>query len=203
MKLFLITILLTIVTVVATAQDSMFRRNSLGISVALPWANNYAYFNHSLKQSERKCGFGGLEASLFYKLQKTKVAVVAGATSDLPAPIGPIDFAKEGTRTSIAAVYVEAVYQRNLYRRLNLVAGANLVNYRFNFISYIDSVRGYHRNDKCIGITAGIKYYVLEFVELGIYYRPSLYSLSAKQYRHLISISAQLDIKLAANQQRR
>lgn len=194
MKQCLITILTFILPIVCWSQDSMSSQKSFGLTIGLPWVNSYSYYEHDLQASKNKSGFGGLEVSFFHKQNKNKVSFNAGVTVDLPAPIGPIDFAKEGTRTVISALYMEGLYHKNLYRGLNIIGGINFINYRFGFISYVDSLPGYYKNDKTIGITSGLEYSLFKNIALGFFYRPTLFSFDTKQYKHLISLDLRFDI---------
>src|SRR5687768_8726897 len=111
------------------------------------WVNNYSYYDYDLKESQSKSGFFGLAASLYLKAERNKLAMNFGVTADLPAPVGPIDYLPEGTRSNIGSLYLEFVDHASIYEKVNFIAGENLVRYIYNLTSYEDSLPGYRKND--------------------------------------------------------
>jgi hypothetical protein len=191
----LLSIILTI-PFFARSQSKPEQLKSIGITASLPWVNNYYYYNYDQKKSSFKSGFTGLGASFFYKTGKNKFSLNFGWTGDLPAPMGAFDYGKDGTRTNILSTFGEVIYHRNVLGKLNILAGPNLVRYRFNFTSYVDSLPSYSIFDKTLGITAGGEYRFSKTFSVGLFYRSTIVSLDLKQYRHLISLDARFDINV-------
>ena len=180
----------------AMSQDRQKQPKSVGITAALPWVNHYFYYDYDLAKSSSKSGFVGLGASAFYKTGKNKFSFNFGFTGDLPAPIGAFDYAKEGTRTNIFSTFGEVIYHRNVFGKLNIIAGLNYVRYRFNFMSYVDTLPSYSTFDKTLGVTAGSEYRFNKTFSVAFFYRPAIVCFDLKHHRHLISLDARFDINV-------
>ena len=119
-----------------------------------------------------------------------------GFTDDLPVPIGIFDYGKTGTRTNIFSTFWEGLFHKNVFNKINVIAGTNYVEYRFGFTSYIDSLPSYSRYDKTVGLTLGGEYKFSKNSSVAALYKPSLFSFDKRQYRHLISLEARFDFNL-------
>jgi hypothetical protein len=187
------------VCVLTLAQDDYKHSKTFGLTASLPWVNNYSYYDYELDKPVSKSGFGGLGGAWFYISGKNKFSLNFGATVDLPVPIGPFDYGRQGTRTSVLSMFWELIYHRNMIGRLDLITGMNNVAYRFNFTSYVDTVASYYMSDKTIGVTLGMEYRVYRNCYLAAFYRPAIVSLKRKQYWHLLSLDARFDLNLNKN----
>ena len=166
---------------------------SFGLTISLPWTNNYVFYDHYSSQDTSTSGFMGIGGAFFYKHGNKKLSLNFGITSDLPAPIGPIDFAKEGTRKSIEAFLLDLIYHQTVHRRLAILGGVNFVDYRFKLTSYVDTIPTFTKDDKTIGITIGPEYLSKKSFSLALMYRPALVSFSRKQYRHILSLDVRFN----------
>ena len=165
-----------------------------GVTLSFPWVNSYRFYNYYTQEAASNTGFVGLGGSAYYKPGKNKFSLNGCFTGDLPVPIGPFDYGKTGTRSNIKAFTWEALYHRSIYKHLYTIVGLNYVRYQFDFTSYVDSLPSFSRFDKTFGVTAGIEYYFTERFSAALFYRPAIVSLDTKQYRHLISLDARIDV---------
>lgn len=189
-------ICLLLIPFTGISQDTIKPPAAFGITVSLPWVNNYAYYNYESNKRATKSGFVGLGASAFYKTGDHKFSLNYGFTGDLPVPMGAFDYGKEGTRTNIRAWFWEALYHRSIFERVNIITGLNYVKYRFTFSSYVDMIPSYTIDDPTIGVTLGAEYTYMKHSTIAVFYRPNLVSFDKKQYRHIISADARFDIYL-------
>ncbi|MFT3823502.1 MAG: hypothetical protein QM731_06255 [Chitinophagaceae bacterium] len=180
----------------ATAQYRKKNFNSFGLSFGIPWVSTYCFHNYELQKADYKIGFFGFSTGIFYKTPDYKISLSGGFTSDLPAPIGPVDYGHKGTRAAVSSFYLEALHHQRIVNRLYAVGGINSAWYRYKLISYEDSIKGYTRTDPAYGITVGAEYVVARFFSAGIFYRPALITKDPQQYRHLITMDLRFDINL-------
>lgn len=180
----------------SNCQDTPNRKHVIGITVGAPWVNNYSYYDYDLKELKSKSGFFGLAGSLYLRTKRNKLSMNIGVTADLPAPVGPIDYLPEGTRSNIGSVYLEFVDHANVYKSVNFIAGLNFVRYIYKLTSYEDSLPGYRKYDNTVGVTMGAEYKFNRRWSVAAYYRPAVYSFDIKQYRHFISLAVTIDIDL-------
>lgn len=171
-------------------------QQSIGLTVSFPWVNNYVYRNYELQRSASKSGFAGFGASVYFLGNKHKYSLHGSFNGSSPVPVGPIDFGKEGTRTTIMASVLEGIWHKKVFGNVNLVSGINYMKYRFEFISYVDTLPSYTVRDRSIGLTVGGEYRIHHRVAVGIFYRPSVIAFDEKQYRHLITLDARFDLRL-------
>src|SRR5688572_21531937 len=108
------------------SQDYTYRK-ALGVTASLPWVNNYSYYNYDLQKRASKSGFVGLGGAVFYQTKANKFSLNYGYTGSLPAPMGPIDFGKDGPRTNIISNFFEGLLHRRISDRISLIGGINLV----------------------------------------------------------------------------
>ena len=195
MKTFLILFGLTL-PMLSASQDKSTQQKAGGFTASFPWINNYSYYDYDLKKPASKSGFVGLGAGVYFKKNNYKFSVNTGITGDLPVPIGAFDYGKEGTRTNIFSHYWEVGFHRNLAGRINIIAGFNHIKYRFRFTSYIDSLPSYSVTDRTIGLTFGGEWLARKHSSIALVYRPTIFSLGNKQYRHLVSIDCRFDINI-------
>lgn len=184
-----------IIPLASMSQDEK-QFKAIGVTASLPWVNSYSYKDYQLQNTSSRSGFAGLGASVYYKSGKNKFSLNYGFTGSLPAPIGAVDYGKEGTRTNIVSNFLEGIIHKNVAEKLNIIAGANYVKYRFDFISYVDTMPSYSISDKTLGLTIGAEYRFNRIFAIAIFYRPTIVSLDNKKYRHLISLDARFDINL-------
>ena len=196
MRQFLLLSIILTFPLLSKSQDNSKQTRSIGVTASLPWVNNYTYYDYDLRKSLSKSGFIGLGASGFYKTGKNKLSLNVGFTGDLPVPMGPFDYGHEGTRTNILCAFFEGLYHRNLIAKWGIIAGLNYVKYRFVFTSYVDTLPSYSTFDKTIGLTIGSEYRFSRVFSVALLYRPTIFSLDLKQYRHLISLDARFDINV-------
>lgn len=180
----------------STAQDSTLKHYSAGVTISLPWANSFRYYDHELQRSAGKSGFFGLGLAFFYKTEKNKFSLNTGITGDLEAPIGPLDYAHTGTFSNIGTIYAELLYHHRLIKRLNILGGINYAGYRFSFTDYENVDGSYTKFDHTAGITAGAEFLIRKNAAIALLYRPALFSSGTKQYRHLLSLDFRFDINL-------
>ena len=196
MKLLLFLSFVLAIPQLSKSQDKPKHSKTIGVTASFPWINNYSYYDYDLQKSSSKSGFIGLGASVFYKTSKDRFSLNFGFTGDLPVPMGVFDYGHEGTRTNILSTICEGLYHRNLFNRVNLIAGLNYIKYRFDFTSYVDSLPSYSMYDKTIGLTIGSECRLGKNSYVALFYRPTIISLDQKQYRHLISLDLRFDINL-------
>lgn len=196
MKPYLSLCLVMIAPLLCLSQHSSRRTGEAGLTASLPWVNNYVYHNYEQGGSSSKSGFFGLGLAGFYKSGPNKFSLNFAVTGDLPVPIGAFDYGKEGTRSNILAYVWEGLYHRQLLTRMNIIAGPHYINYRYSCISYVDSLPSYAIFDKTYGMSMGCEYIFKSKLTVALFYRPTLVSLTTKQYRHLLSLDARLDVKV-------
>jgi hypothetical protein len=172
------------------------KQKLIGITASLPWVNNYRYYDHDLNKPSSKTGFVGLGIAAFYKTGKNKYSLNCSFHNDLPAPVGAFDYSQEGTRTNILSTVMEALYTKNLFNRINIIAGINYVRYRFNLTSYVNGLPSYSNLDRTAGLTIGTGYYFSKNSCLALLYRPAIISFDKNQYWHLISLHLRFDFSL-------
>jgi hypothetical protein len=119
----------------ARPKDNTYTR-SFGMTLSLPWANMYSYYDHQTGRPTAKAGFVGLGLSYYYKNKKSKYSLNLGFTGDLPVPMGPVMYGKTGTRSSVAAFFAEGNYHHPIYKRLGYVAGVNFLSYGYRFMDH-------------------------------------------------------------------
>jgi hypothetical protein len=189
-------ILTGLIVFVSSAVFGQESNQSFGLTLSFPWANNYSFYAYDLKKTDSKSGFMGAGISFFYKEGKHKFSLNTGVTADIFAPLGPIDYAHEGTRSHISSRFAEILYHRNIFNRINLIGGIHVMNYHFRFISYVDTLPSYTQDDQVLGLTAGAEYQFGRNFYLAIIYRPSLIAFDERHYRHLLSLDARFDINI-------
>jgi len=182
----------------AFGQETKKEPLGFGITVSFPWVNQYYFYDYQTAKDASKAGFVGLGAALFLGNEKRKFSINAGLTGDLPVPIGPMDFAKEGDRASISTNFIEGLYHHNLGGRFNIIGGANFTYYNYNYINY-DTDTSYQQHDHTLGLTLGTEYRFTRVFSLAFFYRPALIMLNQPQYRHLFSLDARFDINFSRN----
>lgn len=196
MKQFLLFNILLTISLTGISQITAKSTKALGVTISLPWMNNYVYHDYETSNSSSKFGFVGIGGSVFYKIDKNKVSINIGLTGDLPVPIGPFDYEKQGTKTSIQSSFLEMLYHKYLFKRVKVIAGVNHLNYKFNFTNYEDSSLSYLIADRTIGATLGGEFYFSKNSSVALFYRPAIISSDLKQYRHLLSLDFRFDIPL-------
>ena len=180
---------------ISTGQASAVTK-SAGLIVQLPWINNFHYYDYEEKGGAFKSGFVGMGIGNFFNWNQNKVSFNTGFTGDLPVPVGPIDYAKEGTRTNIRSSYGELIYHKRVLEKMNIIAGINYIRYRFTFTSYVDSLPWYYKVDNTLGVTIGSEYIFSKLFTLSLLYRPAVRSFDKKGYRHVLSLDGRCDITL-------
>ena len=197
MKLSLIFNLILIFSLAAFGQEnSKTQAKVLGVTISLPYINSYRYYDYGKNNERIKSGFGGIGLACFYKTGKNKISLNYGVTADLPAPLGPIDFGHEGTRSQISAGFIDIIYHHNLLKGLNVVAGFNVVKYKYKFISYVDTIPWYNRHDNTPGLSIGAEYIFKKSFSIAAFYRPAIISFDTKQYLHLLSLDFRFDVNI-------
>ena len=173
----------------ASGQDI---NKSFGLTVSLPWLNNYSYYDYQKNSSQKKSGFIGFGLGLFYTHVKNKISLNAGVTADSPMPLG-VEYAKEGTLTKISSTFIELIYHRQILKKLNGIIGVNMTSYNFNLTSFVDSVSAYHKTDNTFGLTIGAEYIFTKHISLATFYRPTI---DNNLYRHLISVDLRFNFDI-------
>lgn len=194
MKQTLLLLIALSIPFLSLSQDTITHQKVIGGTISLPWANHYYYYDYDLQQKTWLTGFTGLGGSVFYKQDNHKFSLNFGITSDLPAPLGPIDYEKTGTRSAIATVPLEVIYHRKLFGKVNIIGGINHVWYKFRLISYEDSIPAYSVVDKSLGLTIGGEYLFRKKITFALFYRPTIIPFDRKQYRQLISMDVRFDL---------
>lgn len=198
MRPFLTLVLFSLLPAISLAQTllkSTRFTKSAGVTLSLPWVNGYSYHDYETGKDSAKGGFMGLGISFYYKHKKSKLSLNCGVTGDAPAPIGPIDYGKTGTRSTTSSLFVETNFHHPIYKWLHGIAGVNFVNYRYYFIDY-DNDLTFTRYDPSMGLTAGLEYVSKGAFSLALFYRPALVGFKTKQYWHLISLDARFDLPI-------
>lgn len=180
----------------AAGQDKKNNRHIFGVTASLPWLNSYIYHDYDAQKSATLSGFVGFGAALYYKHKNNKVSLNGGFTMDLPVPLGPYDAEYEGTSHNVNAVFFDILYHRNIYTRLNIVGGINMIQYQYSLFSTFDTVAAYMKRDDHLGITAGAEYVSERSFSLALLYRPSLISFDTKQFAHHLSLDIRFNIDL-------
>jgi len=173
-------------------------QNEMGISIFTPWVNNYRFYDYEQNQMQSKSGFVGLGAGLYYRFSDTrKISIGMAFTGDLPVPIGAFDYGKEGIRSNIGTLYLEALFHDRIIKKLGFIIGPNLIFYRYNLMSYVDTVNPYIKTNSFFGLTMSLEYFLTKRITVAAHYRPSIIPLNEqKKYHHLISLDVRYDIKL-------
>jgi hypothetical protein len=173
-------------------------QQELGISIYTPWVNNYRFYDYEQNEMQSKSGFVGLGAGLYYRFSDTrKISIGMAFTGDLPVPIGAFDYGKEGIRSNIGTLYLEALYYDRFIKKLGFIIGPNLMFYRYNLTSYVDTVTPYIKTNSFFGLTMSLEYFLTKRITVAVHYRPSIIPLNEqKRYHHLISLDVRYDIKL-------
>jgi hypothetical protein len=181
------------------AEDKL--QNEIGISILTPWINNYKFYDYQKNQIQSKSGFIGLGAGIYYRFLETrKVSIGIAFTGDLPVPIGPFDYGKEGIRSNIGTLYLEALYHDRIIKKLGFIIGPNFISYRYNLVSYVDTVTPFIKTNTFLGLTMSLEYYLTKRITIATHYRPSIIPLDEqKRYHHLISFDVRYDIRLYKN----
>ena len=195
MKLLLLSVTMLTIPFLGISQHTPKQPKAIGLTISLPWVNNYSYYNHHSQNTTSKSGFVGFGASAYFETGEKKFSVNLGFTGDLPAPIGAFDYAKEGTRSNILSTFVEGIYHKKLVGKLNIIAGVNHIRYRYKFTSYVNTLPSYSIFDNTLGFTIGSEYRFSRKSSIALLYRPAIISLNQKSYRHLISLDTRFDIK--------
>ncbi|MEP7372412.1 MAG: hypothetical protein ABI675_03415 [Chitinophagaceae bacterium] len=167
-----------------------------GVTVSLPYMNSYKYFDYDVNKGATKSGFGGLGLALFYKSGRNKVSLNYGLTADLPAPVGPIDFGHEGTRSQIGSRIVDFIYHRNIFKKVYVISGINLTKYKYNFLSYVDTIPSYNKHDNSFGLLMGAEYVFEKTFSMAALYRPAISSQDVRKYKHLLTLDFRFDINI-------
>ena len=197
MKLALIFNFILIFSLSAFSQEnSKTQTKVLGVTISLPYMNTYRYYDYEKNNERIESGFGGIGVAFFYKVRKNKISLNCGVTADLPAPIGPIDFEHEGTRSQISTGFIDIMYHRNLLKGLNVVGGFNMAKYKYKFISYVDTIPWYNKHDNTFGLSIGAEYVFKKSFSIAALYRPTIISFDTKQYMHLLSLDFRFDINI-------
>jgi hypothetical protein len=168
---------------------------SAGITLSFPWVNSYVYYDYHARQKSAVTGFFGIGGSVFYKEGNHKLSLNAGYTSSLPVPIGPFDRDKEAAYSEMLSGFLEVIYHRNVYKKINFIAGINYVRYEFLYHDYRNPPDNLARFDRTVGITLGGEYQFTEKFSGAIFYRPAIVSIDRKQFWHLISLDGRIDLK--------
>lgn len=173
-------------------------QNEFGISIYTPWVNNYRFYDYEKNQIQSKSGFVGLGAGLYNSFSDSrKISVGMAFTGDLPVPIGPFDYGKEGFRSNIGSLYLEALFHDRIINKLGFMIGPNLISYRYNLMSYVDTVTPYIKTNSFFGLTMSLEYFLTKRITVAAHYRPSIIPLNEqRKYHHLISLDVRYDIKL-------
>ena len=187
--------LILIVPIFAQAQDGEESTRAIGMTISFPWVNNYHYHDYHAQQSSSVTGFTGVGGGLFYKNGKHKYSLNAGTTGDWPVPIAFNTVIDAGS--TIHSNFVEGLYHRNVFLKMNLVAGVNFVRYKYTYFHYKDTVPPIVRFDRTIGITAGGEFAFSNLFSMSLLYRPAIVCLDKKQFRHLISLDARFNINFS------
>jgi hypothetical protein len=187
----------------AMCQQSSWQRRAIGLTASLPWINNFHYYNYDAQKPASKSGFVGVGAAAYYKWGKNKVSLNFGFNGSSPVPLGPYDYSKDSARTSILSTLWEGLYHRNVYKRINVLAGVNCVEYLFDYVGAVNTGIYYSRSDKTIGITVGGEYRFSTNSTLALIYRPALVSFGVKQYMHVVSLDARFDFNIWKNKQQK
>lgn len=164
---------------------------SVGITISLPWINNYSYYdyeNYGPNKIRSVAGLLGIGGSLFYKKGKNKYSLNGGLTS-----VFLFSFPK-GDGSTITAQFLEAIVHHNYYKKLNCIAGLNFTNYTYSLSSDAPGVHGFTNNDATIGLTLGQEYQFSRTFSLALFYRPAIFSFETKSYRHILSLDARFNI---------
>lgn len=180
MRILLFSGLSLIIPLRSISQDTLCLPDNIGVIVSLPWLNNYFFYSYELNQSITVTGFTGVGISGFSKTDKRKFTLNSGFTDDLPVPIGPFDYAKEGTRTNISSTFFEGVYHRSISPRVNLIYRVNYIRYRFDFICYIDSLPSFSVADKSLELTTGAEYRFEKNTSFALFYQPAVFSFDKR-----------------------
>src|SRR5262245_40193022 len=91
-------------------QEKKEHDKTVGVTISLPYFNNYCYYDYDRAHTTGKSGFMGFGLAIYYKQDKNKFSLNTGLTGDLPAPMGPICYANEGTRSMVTSLFADLLY---------------------------------------------------------------------------------------------
>ncbi|HEX6181839.1 MAG TPA: hypothetical protein VFZ47_11385 [Chitinophagaceae bacterium] len=168
---------------------------SAGITLSFPWVNSYVYYDYKTSKNASVTGFFGIGGSVFYKEGSNKVSLNAGYTSSLPVPIGPFCRDNEVPFSEVLASFLEVIYHKNIYKRINLITGVSYVRHEYLYHDYLNPSANLAEFDRTVGITLGGEYHFTGKFTGAIFYRPAIVSIDRKQYWHLISIDGRIDLR--------
>jgi hypothetical protein len=166
---------------------------SAGISISLPWINSYSYHDYNRGIRRFRTGFVGLGLSGYNRNKANKLAINIAWTADLPAPVGPVDFGKTGTRSSVSAFIVEGNFHHALHKHFGFITGVNYVTYGYHFVDY-DSPINMDRYDRTVGLTTGLEYLSAKHFLLAVFYRPAIVQFQTRQYWSVLSVDVRFDL---------
>ena len=184
-------ILLLVIPLVSYSQQEP---RSAGITLSFPWVNSYVYYDYKTMQKSSITGCVGMGGSVFYREGKNKVSLNAGFTSSLPVPIGPFCRDKTVPYSEVLASFLEVIYHKNIYKKINIIAGVSYVRHEYLYYDYQDPLSNLTKFDRTVGITLGGEYQFKKKFAVAIFYRPAIISIDRKQYWHMISLDARFDL---------
>ena len=174
--------------------DTRDRKGQLYFHISLPYINNFVLqpTNQAYKNNTGWIGLGlGLD---YYYKSRQYISLFASAVTDVPAPMGPIDYF--GSYETMSSMFIGL---SNNYKINNLMLGYGLSLSRNTWVyNYIPDEYEVEPNSKSIfntnyalGFIFPMYYQFDKSFFAGVIYRPTFYRFSESnpfKYEHLISI---------------
>jgi hypothetical protein len=171
------------------------KRKKSGLTISLPYLNNYKFYHHEKNKDSSISGFAGIGFAFFTKTGKMKFSINCGATTDSPYPIGPVNIKPDGDYVRISSIFFEPVFHQNIIKKVNFIYGVNFTAYRYRFTNFNTGIQ-YKKSDKTVGITTGVEYVFKEKFSIAALYKPSVISFDHKSYKHLLILDFRFDINI-------
>ncbi len=162
--------------------------------LTIPFFNDYRH--QAMDTTWKHSGFYGFAAGLDYGTEKNRWNFTCGASTDILAPIGPIDV--EGTYTSADAVFLNLSRKTLVFERpkesskhaIEIFYGLNLTRYFWTLrnTALENEVVSSSANTS-LGLNLGVNYVFQKYFYTGIRCQPSFLILEeANHYQHVLSV---------------
>lgn len=173
----IITVLIIILLLPSVGFAQAYKElRGIAFSFYVPTVSNLSYYDYELEQERTRAAFG-IGMSITYKNKKNKFSFGGGGFVSGEGYIGE-NLSDTGTGKKFLGEYVDVLYQRNVFKGLSLIAGINFVDYHYSLRNFNDLNKDVKKDDKTIGLTAGIDYTLFGRFGLMVLYRPAVISFN-------------------------
>lgn len=194
-KMLLIILFMTACLAAVCQKDNRSKKRTTGFTISLPWATNYQFYHQERNKDSSLSGFVGIGLAFFTKAGENKLSFNTGLTADLPVPMGPVDIRHDGDFAQIGALFFEPLFHRTIVNKINVIGGINYTAYLYRFTHFATATQ-YKKTDHTIGLTVGAEYIFKRSFAVAAFYRPALFSLDHKSYKHLLGLDLRFDINI-------